>query len=117
MTQPKRPFNSHNLNKTPCPRCGFRRFIDVKERDNLCGSCKEVEPNWPDFIPVEFSDDLDPADDTAVCEDCGDTYDQAEGCQHDGHRFCPCCLMNCLECGDAIRQDAALEAVNEGRWS
>ena len=48
---------------------------------------------------------------TVVCEVCGDRYDPAEGCAHDGHRYCAACFAHyCGECRDDLRDAMRAEA-------
>lgn len=46
------------------------------------------------------------ASEDLTCDLCGDLYDPACGCQHDGRQWCPACLTNCSECRDAIQADS-----------
>ena len=52
-----------------------------------------------------------------TCESCGDDdIDPDASCFHDGHIYCPACLTECGECGQAIRDDYAAElSMDRGR--
>jgi hypothetical protein len=52
-----------------------------------------------------------------TCDECGEPYDPAEGCQHDGRQLCAYCFHRCPECLAAIRDDYDAEMATDGRWT
>jgi hypothetical protein len=60
---------------------------------------------------ADYSWDPATRDPALICDECGDRYDPAEGCQHDGRQLCAYCFHRCPECLAAIRDDMAGEGV------
>lgn len=50
--------------------------------------------------------DLPPFD--LTCDDCGDPFDPAVGCTHDGRQRCASCLIHCSQCAGDYFDDRGL---------